>query len=504
MSSAAKVGVFVLIVLGILGFFILKIEKIRIGGAGERKTIEVRFDDVAGLNEKSLVLVAGVKVGTVKTIILDKQGHAIVTLELEQDVPIHQGASAKVASLGLLGEKHVELDPGDPTAPEIDPDLSLPGVASPTIDQVTAQVSAIATDVKAITESLRGAIGGPAGEKRIEDIVVNVQDITARVRALIAANEASVSVTAENFRKITDDLRVEIPRIAESIERFVDSMGGTVGENREDLREITKNLRGLSGDLRTTADNLNAITGQVKSGEGSVGKLIYSDEAHDRLTNALSSVEGGVTELKNTLGRVGKIALDLGIKSDYYAGLDLEPDEGFDGNSRTAVTLSLIPNPEINRFYNVELSDDPRGRKRTKIIQTTVTDDAGNESTTTTREVRFDRDFLISAQAGWKFDRVGVRIGLFDSVGGVGADYSLNNRLSVTGEAFDFGKKRDDNPHLRLFGRYVFRREKPTAPALFLSTGIDNPLNDTSFTIGGGIRWRDEDLKYLLGSIPIK
>jgi hypothetical protein len=36
-----------------------------------------------------------------------------------------------------------------------------------------------------------------------------------------------------------------------------------------------------------------------------------------------------------------------------------------------------------------------------------------------------------------------------------------------------------------------------------VTAGVDNPLNDVAFTIGGGIRWRDDDLKYLLGSIPI-
>jgi phospholipid/cholesterol/gamma-HCH transport system substrate-binding protein len=96
-----------------------------------------------------------------------------------------------------------------------------------------------------------------------------------------------------------------------------------------------------------------------------------------------------------------------------------------------------------------------------------------------------------------------VRVGLFDSTGGVGADYKFNDRLRVTGEAFDFGKKRDDAPHLRMLGEYVFRHEKPHTPMLFITSGIDNPLNDTSFVVGGGIRWRDEDLKYLIGSIPL-
>ena len=92
----------------------------------------------------------------------------------------------------------------------------------------------------------------------------------------------------------------------------------------------------------------------------------------------------------------------------------------------------------------------------------------------------------------------------FESTGGIGADYKVNDRVQVTGEAYDFGKARDPNPHLRVVGEYIFRKQKPNFPQLFVSTGVDNPLNDTGFILGGGIRWSDTDLKYLLGSVPLK
>jgi hypothetical protein len=54
-----------------------------------------------------------------------------------------------------------------------------------------------------------------------------------------------------------------------------------------------------------------------------------------------------------------------------------------------------------------------------------------------------------------------------------------------------------------LYGEYLLRREKPNTPRLFITSGVDNVFNDTAFIFGGGIRWRDDDLKYLLGSIPL-
>jgi phospholipid/cholesterol/gamma-HCH transport system substrate-binding protein len=513
MTSAAKVGVVMLIALAVLGYFILRIEDISFNRSRTTREVKAIFDDVAGLDDESAVRIAGVRKGHVTDIKVLPDGRAEVTMEVDDDVPLHTNAQANVANMGLLGEKYVELDPGTPNTPVLTQTgtVTLRGAQPKDFDDVTQQVSAIAEDVKAITASLRAVTAGPNGQQRLDQILDNVRLITAEVRMLIAANRANVDATLGNARVITEQLRSEIPRLADSIDAMAKQMGGTVGENREDVRGVVKNLRGLSADLRTTADNLNAITGQVRTGEGTVGKLFYSDEAHDRLTSALTSVEGGVKSLQETLGRASRIQMDLGIRADYHAGLSQERQiagvntEYGRGNSRSAVGLRLVPNPDLNRFYNIELADDPRGKRRDKVnVETRTNPATGQSETIVTETQRYERDFLISGQVGWQLDpALAVRVGLFDNTGGVGADYRLNDRLVVTGEAFDFGQRRDDNPHLRVYGEYTIRKEKTRTPRLFVTSGVDNALNDTAFTFGGGIRWRDEDLKYLLGSIPV-
>jgi phospholipid/cholesterol/gamma-HCH transport system substrate-binding protein len=511
MSSAAKVGLFMLIILAIIGFFILKIEDVKVSRTGEMKKVKAVFDSVAGLDNKSAVRVAGVRVGKVTDIQLRPDGKAEVTMEVDKDVQLHSNAQAHVANLGLLGEKYVELDPGTQNQPVIGENqqpVVLRGTQPASIDQVTDQISAIATDVKAITASLRASVGTPAGQQHIQDIVANVDAITAQVRALIAANRSNVDATMANAVAITAELRQSIPRLADSIEKVANQMNGTIGENRADVHRTIENLRTLSADLRTTSDNLGAITSQVRSGQGTVGKLLYDDETVKRLNTALASVEGGVTELKNTLGRVGRIQLDLGINSDYYAGLAKQTDgvgNNLGGNSRSAVMLRLAPNPaENNRFYNIELADTPYGHQKDKVFEVTTTDPVtGVSNTTVTHETQFDQNYVVSAQAGWRLDPFDVRVGLFDSTGGAGVDWRFNRRIRFTGEAFDFSERYGKNPHLRMYGEYTLREAKPRTPMLFIRSGIDNPFNKTAFTIGGGIRWRDDDLKYLLGSVPI-
>src|SRR6059058_236998 len=243
MSSAAKVGIFMLIILAILGYFVLKIEDVKIGRGAGTKKISAVFDSVAGLDNKSSVRVAGVRVGKVTDVKLRPDGKAEVELEIDKDVQLHGNAFARVANLGLLGEKYVEIVPGSPNAPVIPETqhVELHGTEPASMDDVTNQISAIATDVKAITESLRSVVGGPAGQQRLNDIVENVRTITVQMRELVAANRSNVDATLANARAISESLRVEIPRLAASIEKTANAVGGTVGENRQDVKAVVEN-----------------------------------------------------------------------------------------------------------------------------------------------------------------------------------------------------------------------------------------------------------------------
>ena len=100
MSSAAKIGVFMLVILAILGYFVLKIEDIDLSRGKGTRTVKILFDNVAGLDEKSAVRVAGVRKGKVTTVRLLDNGKAEVTLEIDNDVPLHSNASE-------IGRAHV-------------------------------------------------------------------------------------------------------------------------------------------------------------------------------------------------------------------------------------------------------------------------------------------------------------------------------------------------------------------------------------------------------------
>jgi phospholipid/cholesterol/gamma-HCH transport system substrate-binding protein len=104
MSPTARLGAFMLAALVVVGIFIIKIEQIPIGAGAARQRVQAAFPSVAGLDEKSPVRVAGVRIGIVEKVALEGS-RAVATLAIDRAVVLHEGARAEVTSLGILGDK---------------------------------------------------------------------------------------------------------------------------------------------------------------------------------------------------------------------------------------------------------------------------------------------------------------------------------------------------------------------------------------------------------------
>jgi phospholipid/cholesterol/gamma-HCH transport system substrate-binding protein len=480
MSTAAKVGAFFLVVLAITGLLIWKIEDLRIGRGAPRK-ITVQFQNVAGLDEKTAVRVAGVSVGKVSKIRL-VEGKALVDVDLDPNVALRQGASASIESRGLLGEKYVELVPGPFGAAPLPDNAVIVGGVPVSFDEITKLARDIEVDIKSITKSLKASLGGEAGEERLGDIVENMRLISQEVRSMVETNRVSVDATVANFRAFSAAMKDLVAR--------VDSV---VASNQGNVSSGIANIREISEKLETTTDNLNQITGRIREGEGTVGKLVQSDETHKNLNDALVAVKEGVAGLNKAIGAVGKMKIDLGMRSEYLPSLS---------KGKAYFTLDLDPTTSP-RFYRVELSSQPFGkRKNTTTIETTTFPDGHTERTVTDTEERKD-EFAISALFGYRWRDWVIRAGLLESRGGAGVDYvALKDRLRFSADLWDFNRPDDFSAHAKLTGRYYL------SPSVFVTAGWDDFLNrkrdaDSVF-FGAGLRWSDDDIKYLLGSVPLR
>ena len=75
--------------------------------------VQARFENIGSLKVRAAVAIAGVRVGRVTAIHIDKETfEAVVTLTLNPEYPLPLDTSASILTAGLLGEQYIGLEPG--------------------------------------------------------------------------------------------------------------------------------------------------------------------------------------------------------------------------------------------------------------------------------------------------------------------------------------------------------------------------------------------------------
>ncbi len=488
MKSLIKVGIFATLCLIVLAVLIWKIEDLNpFAVKGQR--IDAVFRSVAGLDDKASVRVAGVRVGRVDGVGLEGS-RARITLSLDKPLPLTQGTSARIANLGLLGEKYVELIPGPPDAPPLPPGTVLVGTTPPGFDEAMEKINSIGSSIQQLTGSLSGGDVGGNLNRLINDVLLT----SAEIRALVAENRANVASTVRNFDQVGATLARALPRLAEQMNRALDQISAVVGENRENLSASMGNIRELTGKLQTSADNLNKISDKIASGQGTIGKLVNDDQAYNEVLSTLDSIQGGVASLSDTLGGFNKFKVDLDMQGYYLPDVD----DAVGSGSQTSFRLDIDPQ-DGKHLYRAGLASSPFGKRREKTETVIVTGPDGIPMTTTTRKITQERTYAATGLFGFKAPGdVRLWAGLIENTGGAQIEYPLpllDRKLWLSFEAFDFSRPEDLQPHLRLLGRYQFH------PNLYIVGGYDDLLEEDSAFLGGGIRWTDENIKRLLGLV---
>jgi phospholipid/cholesterol/gamma-HCH transport system substrate-binding protein len=106
------VGVFVLLGIICVGYLTFRLGEVEIL-SDKYYPLNARFMSVTGLKVGAQVEIAGVQVGQVDAIVLDRKDLvAMVRLKIKDGLNLSDDVIASVKSAGLLGDKYIQLSPG--------------------------------------------------------------------------------------------------------------------------------------------------------------------------------------------------------------------------------------------------------------------------------------------------------------------------------------------------------------------------------------------------------
>jgi phospholipid/cholesterol/gamma-HCH transport system substrate-binding protein len=113
-SFAIGTGLFILLGFAALAYLATQTTSVANTHQGHSYLLKARFSNIGQLKERAPVKIAGVRVGSVQSIQLERgKMDALVTLAIDEkydDIPDDSGAA--IFTSGLLGDQYVGLQPG--------------------------------------------------------------------------------------------------------------------------------------------------------------------------------------------------------------------------------------------------------------------------------------------------------------------------------------------------------------------------------------------------------
>jgi phospholipid/cholesterol/gamma-HCH transport system substrate-binding protein len=473
------------------------------GGEAQPFRLYAFFRDATLLVEKSRVQIAGLNVGHVvarelnvrppRAELVAQKRFAKISVALKRGVQLYSNAVIYKRSASLLGEFYLEIDPGtyewvDAAGKRHVGELLSSGaelrfvVEASTAPLVVQQFGELLPIMRELLRDVQHFTRGP-----LQSIGDNVNQGVAENREAIKSVVDNLAVITSDVRKIAAGADRDFGAILDNVRATTGALRGIVGDGKvdQDIRQSLGTLTKAVEKLDAALGNIQALTGELQEGKGNLGRLLKDDE-----------LVTGVEEVVHDAGRFTKSFTELqtivGLRSEY----------NFDaGSIKTYVTIELWPRPD--KFYLIELIDDPRGRRG---ASTTITrsDDPTRPGLTREDRVVLSDAFRITFQFAKRIRFTAVettfRFGIKESTGGLGLDVRLpGDQLQLWSDLYDF----DANlyPRLKVVAAWEFLKR------LYVVGGVDDAFNDRPRDgVGGGrdylmgfqIRFNDEDLRQLL------
>lgn len=245
------------------------------------------YYNLHGLEEQAAVSIRGHKVGQVDAIRYDftKDSAFTVDISIHTDINLPQGTRMALVADGLLGGMAIELILPESNENAVQPsDFIAHGAYIPTMY------------VPGLMESVQGELIA-----KIASAVENIDSLVAQVKIQLEGDH--LKATLANVDRISTDLTgvsAELKRLmATRVPSIVNNADTAVANFNiivADLKDA--NLKATVARVDTAVNGVNTLLADVRSGEGTLGQLMYNKSLYNHIDAAVLSADSLLTDLK--------------------------------------------------------------------------------------------------------------------------------------------------------------------------------------------------------------
>jgi phospholipid/cholesterol/gamma-HCH transport system substrate-binding protein len=317
-----------------------------------RASYFARFANSYGIIEGNQVRLAGVTVGTVRRVEVPREPGQDLTLtfdiEKRYQHMVRTDSRVEIKTIGLLGDKYLEVSPGSPGAPILPSGQEIPAFRGAELDKILANSGDLVDNVVAITKSLKVVLGRTErGEGMLGELTSPSESGKELSRSLRQTLDSANLLIQEirggkglvgrlvSDEKLGNQISGELGSAVASLHRILAHVEGGVEGGEGLVSALLTDPRGkkkffdMVDSLNGAAEGLAAFSRDLESGEGVVPKLV-KDAQFSReflgdlqaLSKHLASVAAKLDEGNGTAARLVNDPSLFEALDDVVVGID--------------------------------------------------------------------------------------------------------------------------------------------------------------------------------------
>ena len=336
-----RVGLVVLVALVFVMFGVLMVGK-RAHLFTSKLPYQTLFESAAGLVSGNPVRLNGVTVGNVLQVTLspdpaDQRVRVVYEVDRKVAPRIRTGTRASIKTIGLLGDKYVDLVGGTAQEAVVEPGGEIKPAPGAGLEKFLEGSGDLLTDLGAIARSLKNILGNTEqGKGFIGELFAPGGEVGGRL-----ANNLNNTLTSLNSvlskidrgeglaGKLLADRRYG-DQVGRSLQGAVQSLRNVLAKIEDGMNKGTGAIPALLSDpegkkkvyelvdrLSATAGNLAAVTDNLKTGKGALPTLLHDEQFGREFTGNLRDLSKRLDSIARKLdggqGTVGKLINDPAI-----------------------------------------------------------------------------------------------------------------------------------------------------------------------------------------------
>jgi phospholipid/cholesterol/gamma-HCH transport system substrate-binding protein len=236
-----------------------------------RYYVETVLEDAGGVRSGDPVQMRGVNIGRVRDFRMEPPGVAI-TLEINGQWDIPSDSRTRLAGVGLLGGRTVEIIPGSSPEP-LPSGGTIPGESA---EGLIEMIDLLSDDAVAIAHSVRTLLDEPTVER--------LQSSASELERFMELLTMTVQEQRSELQQLSSTLATSAHRLDDALAR---------GDLERALARTDSTLAVLQeagGSLDRATRSMEAVVQRIEAGEGTLGQLSTNDELYRNLSGAAEAI----------------------------------------------------------------------------------------------------------------------------------------------------------------------------------------------------------------------